>query len=728
MHRTKSFFVGQWQIEPALNRITCGDEQIQLVPKVMALLLVLVEYHGEPLSQDRLIELVWPGQVVSDSSVYQAVAQLRKALGDSGTKKIYIERVSGKGYRLIAPINEDNKTAGLSPPPPPPSSKQPPLLGLLVAIIVAIVVSIGGMLWWGQKPDSADKDFAIDRIASITLVDLQTESAQQFAKLDALNQVLLTQLMQIQAMKVVHHQSPDKLVDTQVVMTGKINQQDALIRVYLQMQLAQTGEVIWAQLFEGELNNLFALQDSIVDTLLGLFKRGQVSPAFDSKSVEQRSFDQYLLALHLWDQRQTPQLQQAQQIFESMRQREQLFPLAAVGLCNTYHFLHIYSDWTLAQALEKCQPLLEQALKTQPDLGQALAAKARLLNSQGKQLEARAMFEKALKQAPNYAFGYMWYGNLVRDLGDYDEALAMTQKAYQLSPMSPIVNRSLAYSHLNLSQLSDARYYFERALTLEPHYSKRPVAELEFLSLNVTRAIAFMRWAKQHPKLIDREPYHRLTQVQIKLALGDIAVETLLQALQEKKINPAFSLYMKASVQAASGDIEGALALLKQRLEMHKDRVRFVMPYLSVLYYLGNYEQVYQTLAELKPKLSKGDVVIDKDNQYLVAFYVRLQFKRGQPVPAGLVEKLDQWFATSTPKPNHYLAGWLVDRGQLVSAKLMLLALMKDGWLPDFNEDMLAEYKMRALFVAVGLDEAVFDGLLAENRARVVVGLTSSSR
>ncbi|MCJ8273989.1 MAG: winged helix-turn-helix domain-containing protein, partial [Psychrosphaera sp.] len=341
MHRSKSFYVGQWQIEPTLNRISCGDEQIQLVPKVMALLLILVEYHGEPLSQDKLIELVWPGQVVSDSSVYQAIAQLRKALGDSSAKKTYIERVSGKVDRLISAINEDNKTA-------PALTNRRTWLGLAVVAVVILAVLVGVLRWWGQKPQSAANDFAIDSITSVTLVDLQTESTQQFAKLDALNQVLLTQLMQIQAMKVVHHQSPDKRVDTQVVMTGKINQQDALIRVYLQMQLAQTGEVIWAQLFEGQLDNLFALQDNIVDTLLGLFKRGQVSPAFDSKSVEQRSFDQYLLALHLWGQRQVPQLQQAQQIFESMQQRNQLFGLAAVGLCNTYHIMHIYSDWKLA--------------------------------------------------------------------------------------------------------------------------------------------------------------------------------------------------------------------------------------------------------------------------------------------------------------------------------------------------------------------------------------------
>jgi DNA-binding winged helix-turn-helix (wHTH) protein len=47
---------------------------------------------------------VWQQQVVSDSSVYQAIAQLRKALGDTAAEPTYIQRVSGKGYRLIAQV------------------------------------------------------------------------------------------------------------------------------------------------------------------------------------------------------------------------------------------------------------------------------------------------------------------------------------------------------------------------------------------------------------------------------------------------------------------------------------------------------------------------------------------------------------------------------------------------------------------------------------------------
>ena len=104
MDNNKAFMVGQWKVEPRLNKISCADNQIILVPKVMALLLALVEGEGEPLSLETLMAIVWQQQVVSDSSVYQAIAQLRKALGDTAAEPHYIQRVSGKGYRLIAQI------------------------------------------------------------------------------------------------------------------------------------------------------------------------------------------------------------------------------------------------------------------------------------------------------------------------------------------------------------------------------------------------------------------------------------------------------------------------------------------------------------------------------------------------------------------------------------------------------------------------------------------------
>ena len=105
-----SFKIENWTIEPTLNRISSEDVEIVLVPKVMKLLRVLATHPNQVLSQDQLINEVWEGNSVSDSSLYQAVAKLRKALGDDASNPRFIERISGQGYRLIATVSMHSHT------------------------------------------------------------------------------------------------------------------------------------------------------------------------------------------------------------------------------------------------------------------------------------------------------------------------------------------------------------------------------------------------------------------------------------------------------------------------------------------------------------------------------------------------------------------------------------------------------------------------------------------
>jgi TolB-like protein len=102
---------------------------------------------------------------------------------------------------------------------------------------------------------------------------LTTENLGQAEKLDALNDVLLTQLMQIKQMRVVSLSQSASSPSTQAVIKSRIHKQDNSIRVFLQLIQVDSQEVIWARVFNGEINDLFALQDTIVETLLGLFKR-----------------------------------------------------------------------------------------------------------------------------------------------------------------------------------------------------------------------------------------------------------------------------------------------------------------------------------------------------------------------------------------------------------------------------------------------------------------------
>lgn len=108
--------LGAWQVVPAENRLLGPDGDRLLEPRVMTALEVLLEAGGGVIGDDQLMAGVWGRQIVSDASLYKVVAQLRKALGDSDKPYRYIERVSGKGYRLLLPARRLATDTRAEPP------------------------------------------------------------------------------------------------------------------------------------------------------------------------------------------------------------------------------------------------------------------------------------------------------------------------------------------------------------------------------------------------------------------------------------------------------------------------------------------------------------------------------------------------------------------------------------------------------------------------------------
>src|SRR5262245_44698695 len=93
---------GEWTVEPALNQLSAEGRTAKLEPKAMALLCYLADRPGQVVSREALLSAVWPGVVVGDDSLTQAVIKLRKALGDAADAPAYIQTISKGGYRLVA--------------------------------------------------------------------------------------------------------------------------------------------------------------------------------------------------------------------------------------------------------------------------------------------------------------------------------------------------------------------------------------------------------------------------------------------------------------------------------------------------------------------------------------------------------------------------------------------------------------------------------------------------
>jgi DNA-binding winged helix-turn-helix (wHTH) protein len=102
--RVERFRVGDWLVEPSLNRLSRADRVVRLDLKAMELLVYLAEHAGEVLSKQRLVDSVWKVEAIADGTLTHAIAQLRKSLGDHARSPTYIETIPKRGYRLIAPV------------------------------------------------------------------------------------------------------------------------------------------------------------------------------------------------------------------------------------------------------------------------------------------------------------------------------------------------------------------------------------------------------------------------------------------------------------------------------------------------------------------------------------------------------------------------------------------------------------------------------------------------
>src|SRR5258708_25545613 len=97
--------IGDWCINPTSAEISKDGETARLEIRTMRLLLCLAEHAGDVVSIDDLLNQVWAGVAVTPDSVYQAVASLRRQLGDDSKQPTYIATVPRLRYRIVAKVS-----------------------------------------------------------------------------------------------------------------------------------------------------------------------------------------------------------------------------------------------------------------------------------------------------------------------------------------------------------------------------------------------------------------------------------------------------------------------------------------------------------------------------------------------------------------------------------------------------------------------------------------------
>ncbi len=702
------FRIGDWQVQSSRNRLVRGQERVTVQPKVMAALELLARNPGATVDRDTFLGELWPGQIVTEGSLYQTIAALRKALGDTSEPRRYVEKVTGKGYRLLPDVVPDSG--------PSPKRARVPIAGVL---IVAVSLALLWLLWIARIPGD-DPIPAAEAVRSVVVEPFLTVDVGGGPAWEAgFSQVLLNQLARVEGLRVIAGPS-DRAADA--ALSGTIHREGQQHRIHLQLLDRARGAVLWSERFDGEADELFELQDRVSAALLALFDRPQTAPLFQVEEPEPNLFADYLLGRALWAQRTPESLEEAEQTFRSVIERAPTFASAHAALCDTFIYSTVYRDWPSDRALRECAPLLRQALALQPDLGEAMASKALLLHQQGELKAAGRLFEEATLKAPNYAFGRLWYGNFLRREGRLAEAEAQHAIALELAPHSAMVRRGLAYGLLNQGQVARARRVFSEALMLEPDYGRRPVHEVEFFDLDVDRAVAFLRWQEAYPAQYRADPNLWITTALVKLSLGNWAAfeERMTAASETPLAIRHYLLYARAVAAAEAGDLAAAEILFRERASLSRNQQQFALPWLASLARLGRTEEAL-ALAE-DHVLLLASRTVGEENLYQLMGYAALLREAGRAEEgATIAAEIDAWLNDHFDPRDLYHLEWLAARGQSEIARAHALEILEAGWLPNHNADLFSTQRMRALV----LDEIEFDRLLERNRTRALATLGS---
>lgn len=309
--------IGDWRVDPGSGQISrngqsprgehVGDESLRLEARTMRLLLCLAERAGQTVSIDELLNHAWSGVAVSQDSVYQAVASLRRLLGDDPKQPTYIATVPRLGYRLIAkvePWTEPPASESALPPPTEaapvapirapvhaPRSKArllwtsaagPVPAGLLLACLVLVGVVLTGVVRVRSRtagsvtpPPPAIAARSPRSVAVLPFLDL-TEGMKEEEFADGMTEELIDKLSKIPGLRVPSATSSFYFKNKQIpvaeianslgvvyVLDGSVRKSNGRVRIAARLMRAANGYVAWSETYDRAFNDLIMVQDDI---------------------------------------------------------------------------------------------------------------------------------------------------------------------------------------------------------------------------------------------------------------------------------------------------------------------------------------------------------------------------------------------------------------------------------------------------------------------------------
>lgn len=519
----EQWLIGDWLADSRLDELRRGDEIVKIEPRNMRLLTALAQCPGEVLTVDALLTEVWADLVVTQSSVYQAVSQLRQVLGDDASRPRYIATVPRKGYRLVAvvqPVRVPRASVPVESPPAPatvlapvplpipipasasapepatvPAPAVPPALNSPVAPVpvpgprrrawlvgggAVALAGAGGLAAWWQLAGRVLPENV--RLAVLPFQDTSAHKLEQ-PLADGLAEQVIGALASHRQVRVLSRatsfqfSSPDALLPLAEqrfvthVLAGELTRSQSRLSLNLRLHRLPRQRLLWHEALDVELADLSRLALNVANQALDALGAVPVSaPVLPATPAD--AYELYLTGLQHQRSAQLPGILKAREFFQRAIDRDPGFAPAYVGQAATWIAqFHYGGGLALRDVDARAQPLIDRALKLAPELPLAQGLQGHLKANLSLHDEARRWLDPALQRSPNDVTLLTWTAKNEMDDGHPAAAGLALQRAAELSPLAVQVQHLAGLAALYAGRYDEAQAHYRRALVLAPQHA-----------------------------------------------------------------------------------------------------------------------------------------------------------------------------------------------------------------------------------------------------------------
>jgi TolB-like protein/Tfp pilus assembly protein PilF len=406
---------GPFRLDADAGMLFRGSKPVALGRRAVTLLLLLVERAGTPVSKDALMEAAWPGLAIEESNLTVQIAALRRTFAEVDGDASWIETLPRRGYRYVGPTVTTKAEVAPSASPAPAVSDKPSLAVLPLS-------NLSGDPAQDYFSDGITGDIIaeLSRFRSLFVVARHSSFAYRGTTIDI--------------------KRVGRELGVRYVAEGSVRKLGNRVRVTVQLLDAANGYHLWAERYERELDDIFALQDEIVRAIVaavpGRLEDAGREIARGKPTSSITAYDLVLLGNERWRQLTVKDMAEARAYFRN-----------AVALDPQYARAHVNIAWTIVCDVfleSPATPTLDGALREMEialdiDDGDAWShgVFAQLLFLRHEDDKSEIHFNRALALNPNDADVAAVFANILVYWGRWREALAWIGTAKRLNPFPP---------------------------------------------------------------------------------------------------------------------------------------------------------------------------------------------------------------------------------------------------------------------------------------------------